>query len=106
MDALGIRHLFTQPNFGGFSTDYCNPVCALFVVCSCLLVTGVCCYCWCCSTERHCNSMGLWRVDSAGRQAEHQLTPTSPPGFCRHLAHRPMWRRAGGTAPSLCASRR
>jgi uncharacterized protein YfaT (DUF1175 family) len=25
MDALGIRHLFTQPNFGGFSTDYCNP---------------------------------------------------------------------------------
>lgn len=25
MDALGIRGLFTQPNFGGFSTDYCNP---------------------------------------------------------------------------------
>ncbi|PSC72331.1 haloacid dehalogenase [Micractinium conductrix] len=25
MDALGIRHLFTHPNFGGFSTDYCNP---------------------------------------------------------------------------------
>ncbi|KAL4452286.1 hypothetical protein ABPG75_007948 [Micractinium tetrahymenae] len=25
MDALGIRHLFSQPNFGGFSTDYCNP---------------------------------------------------------------------------------
>jgi hypothetical protein len=25
MDALGVRHLFTQPNFGGFSTDYCNP---------------------------------------------------------------------------------
>jgi phosphoglycolate phosphatase-like HAD superfamily hydrolase len=25
MDALGIRHLFSTPNFGGFSTDYCNP---------------------------------------------------------------------------------
>jgi hypothetical protein len=25
MDALGVRHLFTAPNFGGFSTDYCNP---------------------------------------------------------------------------------
>ena len=25
MDALGIRHLFTSPNFGGFSSDYCNP---------------------------------------------------------------------------------
>lgn len=25
MDALGVRHLFTQPNFGGFSTDFCNP---------------------------------------------------------------------------------
>ncbi|PRW57041.1 haloacid dehalogenase [Chlorella sorokiniana] len=30
MDALGIRHLFSQigqppANFGGFSTDYCNP---------------------------------------------------------------------------------
>ena len=25
MDALGVRHLFTAPNFGGFSTDYCDP---------------------------------------------------------------------------------
>lgn len=25
MDALGLRRLFTDPNFGGFSTDYCNP---------------------------------------------------------------------------------
>lgn len=25
MDALGIKHLFTEPYFGGFGSDYCNP---------------------------------------------------------------------------------
>ena len=25
MDALGIRHLFSAPNFGGFSSDHCDP---------------------------------------------------------------------------------
>lgn len=25
MDALGIRSLFSTPNFGGFSTDHCDP---------------------------------------------------------------------------------
>lgn len=25
MDALGIKHMFTEPYFGGFGSDYCNP---------------------------------------------------------------------------------
>ena len=25
MDALGIKHLFKEPYFGGFGSDYCNP---------------------------------------------------------------------------------
>ena len=25
MEALGIKHLFSEPYFGGFGSDYCNP---------------------------------------------------------------------------------
>ena len=25
MEALGIKHLFSEPFFGGFGSDYCNP---------------------------------------------------------------------------------
>ena len=25
MEALGVKHLFTEPFFGGFGSDYCNP---------------------------------------------------------------------------------
>lgn len=25
MEALGIKHLFSEPLFGGFGSDYCNP---------------------------------------------------------------------------------
>lgn len=25
MESLGIKHLFTEPCFGGFGSDYCNP---------------------------------------------------------------------------------
>ena len=25
MESLGIKHLFTEPYFGGFGSDYCNP---------------------------------------------------------------------------------
>ena len=25
MEALGIKHLFSEPCFGGFGSDYCNP---------------------------------------------------------------------------------
>ena len=25
MQALGIKHLFSEPFFGGFGSDYCNP---------------------------------------------------------------------------------
>lgn len=25
MEALGIKHLFSEPYFGGFGSDHCNP---------------------------------------------------------------------------------
>ncbi len=106
MDALGIRHLFSQigqppANFGGFSTGKRTNSAFSF-----LFATWINCQRF---KGRHiCGVTLLWPCHRWMGRFDCTLPDIGEPAkaYLQTTAIPPTWRRAGGTGPSLFALRR